>query len=395
MTHEPHAVLATAAGRTMSLKRVDARGRVAGLLLSMTVRQHFRNDTDETLEGVCTFPLAWGAVLLGLSAELAGRRLDGAVLARPEADARYEEAVAAGDAPIRLRKGPDGLFTVDLGNLKPGETADIELRYAQPLRVEQGRVRLSVPTTIAPRCGDMAAQPGMRPHDTTAASLSADYGFTLSLDLDATAAAGPIESPTHAIAVAARPDGGARVSIDGRAWLDRDFVLAFAGGAQAMGTARALRAPDGAGCVVMASFCPAIDGGDRAALDLKLLVDCSGSMAGDSIASARRGLERVLAALRPADRVSFSRFGSTVRHVLDALQPADGPTLERLHREVGATDATMGGTELNAALVSTFSLRGARTGSKADVLLVTDGQVADIEPVVAAARASGQRIFAV
>ncbi len=123
-------------------------------------------------------------------------------------------------------------------------------------------------------------------------------------------------------------------------------------------------APDGEGCVVMASFCPAMDAPSAGTLDLKLLVDCSGSMGGDGIASARRGLEKVLDALRPADRVSFSRFGSQVRHVLDALHPADGPTLERLHREVGATDATMGGTALDGALVSTFSLRGGRSARR-------------------------------
>lgn len=395
MTHEPHALLAAPSGRAMSLERVDVRGRVAGLLQSMTARQAYRNATDETLEVVYTFPLPWGAVLLGLSVELAGRRLDGAVLARPEAEARYEEAVADGDSPIRVRKGPDGLFTVDLGNLKPGEAATVELRWAQPLRVEQGRVRLAVPTTIAPRYGDMAAQPGMRPHDSTAASLSADYGFSLSLDLDAHAAGGTIESPSHAISVTPLADGGARVAIAGEARLDRDFVLSLATTVQPSGTARALRAADGEGCVVMASFSPALDASPPGPLDLKLLVDCSGSMGGDSIASARRGLERVLSALRPADRVSFSRFGSSVRHVLDALHPADGPTLQRLQREVAATDATMGGTELNDALVSTFSLRGMRAGAKADVLLVTDGQVADVEPVVAAARASGHRVFAV
>jgi Ca-activated chloride channel family protein len=395
MKHEPAALLASACGRSMSLQRVDARGRVAGLLLTMTVRQAYRNNTPDTLEVVYTFPLAWGAVLLGLSVEIAGRRLDGTVLARPDAEARYEEAVACGDSPIMVRKGSDQLYTVDLGNLKPGESATIELRYAQLLRMEQGRLRLSVPTTIAPRYGDTLAQPGMRPHDGTAASLSADYGFALSLDVDAAAAAGAIESPSHAIDVLRQDDGGARVSIAGTAWLDRDFVLTLSGVSQASGIAQALRAPDGEGCVVMASFCPALGAPSHAALDLKLLVDCSGSMGGDSIESARRGLERVLAALQPADRLSFSRFGSQVEHVFDAMHAADTRTLERVHRAVGATDATMGGTQMHGALQSTFALPGASGTRGADVLLVTDGQVAGIESVVEAARASRHRIFAV
>ena len=388
---EPTARLATTSGRPMSLQRVDARGRVAGLLLSMTVRQAWRNATTDTLEAVYTFPLPWGAVLLGLSVEIGGRRLDGTVLARPDAEARYEEAVAAGDSPIMVRKGSDALYTVDLGNLKPGDEAVVELRWAQLLKVEQGRVRLSVPTTIAPRFGDASAMPGMRPHDSIEAGLSAAYGFSLVLDLDGTLAAGTIASPTHPIEVSLG-ERGARVRLAGPAWLDRDFVLNFDGAGSAAGTASAVRAPDGAGCVVMASFCPTIEAPKRTAIDLKILVDCSGSMGGDSIASARRGLERLVSALGPADRVTYSRFGSQVQHDIETPSLMGPATQARLRAAIAATDATLGGTHMEDALAATVSIGG---GEAADVLLITDGHLTDIDPIVAAARASHHRVFAV
>jgi Ca-activated chloride channel family protein len=391
MKSEPAAVLAAASGRAVSLKGVDAAGRVAGMLLSMTVRQTYRNDTSDTLEIVYSFPLAWGAVLLGLSASIAGRRLDGTVLARPDAEARYEEAVASGDTPIMVRKVDGSTYSADLGNLKPGEEAVIELRYAQLLRIEQGRLRLTVPTTIAPRYGDPAAMRGLREHDSLEASPAATYGFSLAIELDGQAAAGGIASPSHPVRVEPHEDG-ARVTLDGPAWLDRDFVLTIDGFASPGGTVRALRAPDGEGCVGVASVCPVIDAPRREALAVKVLVDCSGSMSGDSIDAARRGLERVLSVLRPADAVSFGRFGNAVEQVFDRLHPANPATLAALRRAVADTDATMGGTELERALRSTFALPGA---DGADVLLVTDGQVTDVERIVAAAVASGHRIFAV
>ncbi|MCX7228275.1 MAG: VIT domain-containing protein [Burkholderiales bacterium] len=387
----PTARLATTSGRPMSLQRVDARGRVAGLLLSMTVRQAWRNATPDTLEAVYTFPLPWTAVLLGLSVEIGGRRLDGAVLARPDAEARYEEAVAAGDSPIMVRKGSDALYTVDLGNLKSGDEAVVELRWAQLLKVEQGRVRLSVPTTIAPRFGDASAMPGMRPHDSIEAGLSAAYGFSLVLDLDGTLAAGTIASPTHPIELSIG-ERGAHVRLAGPAWLDRDFVLNFDGAGSAAGTASAVRAPDGAGCVVMASFCPTLEAPKRAAIDLKILVDCSGSMGGDSIASARRGLERLVSALGPADRVTYSRFGSQVQHDIETPSLMGPATQVRLRAAIAATDATLGGTHMEDALAATVSIGG---GDAADVLLITDGHLTDIDPIVAAARASRHRVFAV
>ena len=183
---ECQAVLAAVSGDAMSLKGVTARGRINGLMLSMTVRQAYRNDTAETLETVYTFPLAWGAVLMGLSVEIAGRRLAGTVLPEQEAEARYESAIADGDSPIRVSRSADQLYTATLGNLKPGESAVIEIRYAQLLRVEQGRVRLSLPTTIAPRYGDARRDAGIPDPAAAGASLSAAYPFDLRLAIDGT-----------------------------------------------------------------------------------------------------------------------------------------------------------------------------------------------------------------
>lgn len=385
--------LASACGRSMSLKRVSAHGRVAGLLLSMTVRQAYRNDTPDTLETVYTCPLAWGAVLTGLAVEIGGRRLQGAVLARRQARERYEEAVASGDAPVMVERRSDALYAVNLGSLKPGEEATIELRYAQLLTVEQGRVRLSVPTTVAPRYGDPHGDAGLAPHEVPQASLDARYPFDLRLDVDGPLADGDIRSPTHAIGVS-RGERGATVRLARTGWLDRDLVIAFEGAPATIGagTAFAVRAPDGAGCVALASFCPRIDAPPRESLALKVLVDCSGSMAGDSIAAARRALARVTGALAPADRFSYSRFGSRVVHESDGLQPASPRALAIARAAIERTDANLGGTEIAGALASTFGHGDARD---ADVLLITDGQVWAIDEVVAQARASGHRVFAV
>ena len=394
---EPTASLRAPGGQTLSLRHVGARGRLTGLLLSMTLRQSYRNDTADTLETVYTFPLAWGAVLTGLAVEIAGRRLTGAVLARQEAEARYEEAVAAGDSPIRVRRSADSLHAVELGNLRPGEEAVIEVRYAQLLRVEQGRVRLSVPTTIAPRYGDPATDAGIRTHESVGASVAAAYPFDLEIAIHGGLAAGAIDSPTHPVDVLR---GGTRtlVRLSRSGWLDRDVVIAIdavaavAPGAGAPGSAHAVRAPDGEGCVVLASFCPAFGARPQASLALKILVDCSGSMAGDSIAAARRAIARVLAELRPSDRFAYSRFGSTAVHTFEGLRRAEPAMLSIARAALAETEADLGGTELQVALASTFSLGGS---APADVLLVTDGDVWAIEPIVAAARASGQRVFAV
>jgi hypothetical protein len=117
-------------------------------------------------------------------------------------------------------------------------------------------------------------------------------------------------------------------------------------------------------------------------------------MGGDSIASARAALHGVLAGLTEHDHVSVSRFGSDVQHVL-APSPCTPQTLRRLKATVDAIDADLGGTEMEAALTAVFSLRVPKDCAGADVLLVTDGAIWQAQEMIAAARASGHRVFAI
>jgi hypothetical protein len=89
----------------------------------MTLSQVFRNTTKRNMEVVYTFPVAWGAVLLGLDATLGGQRRSGQVMAKQTATQNYEAAIEKGDAPIMVEKNPGGSYTASLGSLKPGEEA--------------------------------------------------------------------------------------------------------------------------------------------------------------------------------------------------------------------------------------------------------------------------------
>ena len=220
--------LVTADGNSVVLRSVHAKGRLDGVLLSMTLRQVFRNDRTANLEVTYTFPLAWGAVLLELEATLGGKRMAGQVMARREARERYEDAVEKGDAPVMVEKASGGVFSASLGSLKPGEEAVIELTYAQLLSFEQGRIRLVVPTTIAPRYGDPGKQGGLQPDQIAAPDLLAEHRFGLSVTLAGTVAQARIGSPSHPITQQRHSDAtgeAVTVSLQDQAWLDRDFVL--------------------------------------------------------------------------------------------------------------------------------------------------------------------------
>lgn len=383
------AMLRTTTGESMALERVDARGTVRGLLFELAVLQRYRNAQDANVEAVYTFPLPIEAVLLDLEITLGERRLVATVVEKKQAERDYEEAIDKGDTAIMLERAGDGLCTLNLGNLMAGESATIRYRYAQLLRFEHGTVRLAIPTVIAPRYGDPEAA-NLEAHQIPTNDLAVAYPFSLAIDLEGEIARGTIASPSHAIATKATAKG-MHVALARDAFLDRDFVLAVGG---LSGRSLAVVAKDGDRFVALASFCAAVPkSADERPLRLKLLVDCSGSMGGDSIDAARRALHRILASLEPADRFSFSRFGSHVVHETDGLSTADAGRVRTTAERVGCMDADLGGTEMAGALKSVFAI-GGRDGA-ADVLILTDGEVWDADHLIAEARGSRQRVFAV
>ena len=380
-------------GQSVSLKSVRMEGKLEGLLLTIQVSQCYRNDTDETIEATYTFPAGWGANLLGFSVTLNGKKMQAIALAKRQAEENYEKAITDGDTPVMLEKSPLGLYTANLGNLKPNEEAVIDIEYAQLLRFEKGRVRITVPTVIGARYGDEQKAGHIAPHQSVQVNALVEYPFTARLDILGEIASGNVTCPSHKADIS-QIEGGKRIELTKGGMLDRDFIvtiedLSFA--------SYAVTTQDKDGYAVIASFCPKLQEEKPSPLALKILVDCSGSMQGESMEQAQEALNDLLLQLQPEDMVSYSKFGTEVVHTAKQLEKCNPKYIKNtLAKAVYQTHADMGGTELNKALTSTFKLSFAKAYEEGcDLLLITDGDVWEIEETIRQAKVSNHRIFAI
>ena len=392
------------------LRDVSAAARLDGTLFELVLRQTYRNTGTQLLEVVYTFPLLPHGVLLSFATELNGARMAGAILPRQQAEQQYEGALADGDAPVMLEAHADGLHTANIGNLKPGDEIVVEVRMAQVVALEQGRLRLAIPATIAPRYGDPAAS-GLQPQQAPVVSMMADYPLALTLHVSGAMSDAAIECPAHRV-VSRRTEAGLEVALAPEARLDRDVILVVTpkSATDAVVTqANDARSPD-APTVLLATL-PIFEAPQRDSIELKLLVDCSGSMGGDSMASARRALNGIAALLTPADAVSLTRFGTTVEHA-SPLTHCTPAVVNRLVQHIARTDANLGGTEMEAALAAVFAIASEAPprapdvkmrrlaehvpgGGTSDVLLITDGEVWQVDAIIETARRAGQRVFVI
>ncbi len=359
-----------------------------------TITQSYRNAGTRNIETVYTFPLPLEAVLLGLTVTLGEKTLKGTVLPKQQAEARYEEAITDGDTPVMLQNPQPGVYTMNVGNLLPGERATITFRYAQFSRWQGDMLRYHLPTTIAPRYGS-AERAGFEPQQTPETSILAENLFSFALEVVGTLSGMVIESPTHDIAIdhkAGLSAGTVRLARKS-AYMDRDLVITVKQNAGQPATA--IVAGDGDEYLLWGSFQPRFDlVDDPSPRSVKIVVDCSGSMAGDSITQAREALLRILDELRPQDWFNIVAFGSTATPLFNAQTRADGESVAYARGFLKKLHANMGGTEIGKALEMAVRLRCPEQIQQ-DVLLITDGEVYEWEPIVSSALTLNHRFFTV
>lgn len=369
--------------------RIDVA--IDDLLAEFTLTQQFRNTTPRDIEAVFTFPVPMDAVFLGLSARLGERELVGRVVERQQAARKYEEAIAAGDSAVLVERTQDGMLTANIGNLKAGETISVRLRFAQWLSFNGELVRFRMPTTIAPRYG----HPRMVERDQPVTDLLAQYRFVAEIRVSGLLAKAELSSPTHLVTV--RRDGDSVVLALKSAWMDRDFALdAHLDDAD---RCSAMAAPDGDGELVTVAVAADL-AGRQEALDVSLVVDCSGSMGGMGIHYARIALKEIIRSLSPADQVNLIRFGSSHEKCFPNLAPMEVDLRSRLEEHVAALEANMGGTELIPAL-ETAAQDLAKTDPRNErsrvIFLITDGEVTEtrLDQLKQLCTRAGIRIFCV
>lgn len=388
----------TSEGTMLALKGMSVTGVLRNAFAVIETVQTYRNDETTNIEATYTFPLPVEATLLHLSVRLNEKLLLGRVTERAKAEREYEEAVASGDTAVMLEQVEPGLYTMNVGNLLAGEHAEVTLRYALPLKWEGDQLRLALPTTIAPRYGDQI-EAGVQPHQVPSPDVMTEHVYALALRVLGQLSEAEISSPSHSVSARQVEQGIELAFSQGRAFADRDLVISLRSKAGPMSAATVV--PDGEGFVAHA----AIRIPERQAQQpvvLKILVDCSGSMAGDSIALAKAGALHALNCLQIGDRFSVSAFGSTVEHdprFKGMLMPGGvDPTIPMASGYVARLDAKMGGTEMLQALEAVFALNKTsddKVVEGGEVLLITDGETWDRNSIVQACRKSGHRVFVI
>ena len=355
----------------------------------------FENLGKEAIEAVFSFPVPLDAAFLGMRATLGGETLEAEIQPQRQADRTYGDAIAQGHSAVMLQAPEPGLLCISLGNLLPGETGRVELRFATALRVADQQARFSLPLVHRPRYGQWRLEDLEIPsHD-----FVVEHPMSATILVKGLLATTPVTCATHAARFTQR-DGVLELSIS-HASLDRDLVLTFDLQQQSEPVGHLIG--DGDMDLGLVSFVLPPRQGPAAPMDLCLVLDCSGSMSGDAITQSQQATMAIIDALDGDDRIQVLRFGSTTVPMFRRPLLATPRVKVALRQLLPSINADLGGTDMGDALERALADLGAQDGHAEDmkrsraIILVTDGAVQphDIAEAKNSACRAKVRIFVV
>ncbi len=376
---------------TATTINTDVEMKISGLVARVSVRQEFRNEGSEWVEGVYVFPLPDKAAVDRMRLHIGDRFIEGEIREKEKARKEYEQAKQAGKKTSLVEQQRANLFTTQVANVAPGELVVVEIEYLEDLRYEDGRFSIRFPMTLTPRYIPGQALPDKQGSGWSAdtdqvpdASLITPPQVTTSknhrISLRAAVNAGmPLEiiaSRYHPVNVVEN-NGHYLVELrDAQTLMDHDFELVWQPVKSAEPRAMAFTETiDGKPYHLLMMMPPdqEVASQTRIARETIFIVDSSGSMHGVSMSQAKKAVKLALKALQPEDRFNVIDFDSYTTALFPISVPADATNITNAVNFVSNLQAN-GGTEMRPALRMALTAPPTETHLR-QIVFITDGSV--------------------
>lgn len=367
------------------LEGVKIECQLIGLAVEMVVIQRYLNIEDKPIEATYLFPLPEEASVCGFNIRIGDRTIRGEIEEREKAFEIYDDAIAQGHGAFLFDQERPNIFQVSVGNVLPGQIVDVEIRMIYEARYNKNSVRMMIPTTVSPRyVPDHATVEQLREFERISPpyQLEVPYGLTIQVDAKMHSPIRAIESPSHTVRTEMN---GSRASVtlsQGKTAMDRDFILLLESADERQAGAF-VSERNGMDHIMMELYPKLQEDKEPKGRDVIFLIDCSGSMMGDSIEQARRALDLCVRTLREGDLFQIVRFGSKYEFLSEELLIFSQKTLDETANTVSSMEADLGGTEILEPFQEILRRRGKK---HFDLILLTDGEVFNEDEILSLAR---------
>jgi Ca-activated chloride channel family protein len=392
LAHEPD--------KTFPLTRTDVKIDVAGDVVSTSVTQRFTNPYKERIEAVYVFPLPARSAVDDMEMHVGRRVIRAEVKRRAQAQAEYDLAARRGQRAALLEQERPNLITFNVANIDPGGAIEVTVHYFELAKYDHGTYEIAFPMVVGPRYIPGSPLPGPQSGVGTkpdtdrvpdASRISPAYvppqersGHTigLALRIDAGAPLETVETPAHEVSLSRSSPSVVDITLRDKAEIpNRDFVARWRLAADELKTAVFThRATDGGYLALLLEPKHGALPEEIAPRELFFLLDTSGSMRGEPLATAVSAVARALETLNRDDTFQIIDFADKASSFSPKPLPSTRENLARARAYLGALRGSGGTNQLagiHAALTAPGDAKRVRF-----VMFMTDGYIGNERAVV-------------
>lgn len=309
----------------VQLKNHEVSVSVSHHVATTTVTQSFYNECHRGLEAQYLFPLPENAQVTNMTLTVNGKTLEPKLLGKDEARTEYLTILHQMIDPGLLEYMDNKTIKLSVGPFFPKETKTIKITYQQPLKTDGGLTKYQYYWG-----------------NTSGNTASIAEKASLNLNLETEASLKTIYSPSHTVKTERVGANKATVSLSldaAQRTNSNAFVLYFNESQDKVALGQLAYEPKGKedGYFLLTLRSPlSAEKQSVISKNIVLILDNSGSMAGDKLKQAKEALVYILKHLNPADRFNVVVFNSDVRHFKKELQTASPETIKEAVQYVEA-----------------------------------------------------------
>lgn len=333
--------------------------KITGQVARTDIDQEFYNPNNQRLEGTYLFPVPKGAQLDKFSMDIDGKQVEAELLPADKARKIYEDIVRKMKDPALLEYVDRDTFKVRIFPIEPRAPKRIKLSYTQLLKADDGLVGYTYPL------------------NTEKYSSAPIKSVSVKIELDAKRPLRAVYSPSHTVEIKRQGATAAIIGFEAKdVKPDTDFQVFWSHADKDIGVSLLTYKEaddDGYFLLLAAPGAETKPGAQVMPKDVAIVLDTSGSMAGNKLVQAKKALQFCVENLNDGDRFEIIRFSTEVEPLFDKLVPATADNRKKANEFIKDLKP-IGGTAIEEALVKAIRSRPDKTDRPYVIIFLTDGQ---------------------
>lgn len=331
-----------------------------------------------------------------------GKIIKGECVEKKEAFARYDDGISSGrTAFLAEKRGKRSTFDISVGNMAPGASCIINVRYLMPLETVGDEFVFGLPVT---RTIPVSQSNSINSSDNQELSAQVPDGLSMVIAVSQTQRIVDIRCASHKVQIE-KTDLDATVTVNHEDLIQVgpkrfELFISVADPHQPTCVTEKVEETKGEADVpieidpisgaakpvfkkyaMALSMIPKVQTDADMNTEVIFIVDCSGSMAGGRMRRAKNALQLFLRALPETTKFNIIAFGDRYTKLFDHPRQYNTESLELATQYVTGLDSKMGGTDLLGPISEVMRVP-VEASRPRQIFLLTDGDVKDKDSIL-------------